>query len=74
MKKKHKFIFKIDSNLRAKVYLNGKWQKNIREIEIFGEPYHYTVGLVQYALINGRLVTDGTNILTETSVHTFARK
>ena len=75
MKKKHKFIFKVDSNLRAKVYLNGKWQKNICEIEIFGEPYNYTIGLVQHVLKDGHLiVADNNCILKKTSTYKFARK
>lgn len=43
--KKPKFMFKVNQNYLAKVYVGGKWQKDACEIDVHGEPMDYTVKL-----------------------------
>lgn len=43
--KKPKLIFKVNNNYSAKVYVGGKWQKDVCEIDVHGEPMDYTVKL-----------------------------
>lgn len=46
--KRAKFIFRIDENLRGKVYIGKKWLKDVYRIKIDGEPNNYTVTVWKY--------------------------
>lgn len=41
--KKPKLIFKVNQDYTAKVYVGGKWQKDVCELEIHGEPYDFEI-------------------------------
>lgn len=45
--RKPKLILKVDRNRRAKLYLNGKWQKDIRVLNISAVPWEYEVEIEQ---------------------------
>ena len=46
--KKPKLIIKVDSNRRGKVYCGKKWHKDVCEIDLYGEPFNYTLTLKVY--------------------------
>lgn len=46
--KKCKLIFKVDGKNRGKVYIGHKWQKDVTEINIHGEPYDYTIEIEKH--------------------------
>lgn len=46
--KKPKLIFKVNQNLTAKVYVGGKWHKDVAAIDIKGIPYKFEVRLLKY--------------------------
>ena len=67
MKKKPKFLMKIDRNNRGKIYLNGKWRKSVSEITIFGYPFDYDIEITQYKHnSDGSLTVENNEIVTET--------
>jgi hypothetical protein len=43
MKKKCKLLLKVNNNVSAKLYVNGKWQKKVTRVDIHAEPYDFTV-------------------------------
>lgn len=46
--KKAKFIFKVNNNYYAKVYVNKKWLKDVTKINLSAVPYEYTLEIEQY--------------------------
>lgn len=68
--KKPKFLLKVDNSKLAKVYIGGKWHKDITEIEVQGKPKNFTITLHKYKKVNGKYVVNehGTHIeeITET--------
>lgn len=47
MKKKPKLIFKINRNNTAKIYVGGKWQKDVTRVQIYAEPLDHDVWIEQ---------------------------
>lgn len=68
--KKPKFLLKVNNSNLAKVYIGGKWHKDIFEIEVNGKPKNFTIALHKYKKVNGKYVANehGTHIeeVTET--------
>lgn len=54
--KKPKFLLKVDNNKNAKIYLNGKWIKDVFAIRIDGD-------IDGYGIIIDKYVRDSRNIL-----------
>ena len=73
MKKKPKFIFKVNRNKTAKVYINNKWLKDVVEINIKGRPYDYRIEVRRYKRENGRLVVNHDEIETYTTLYTIKK-
>ena len=46
--KKNKMIFKVSGDNRGKIYIGRKWQKDVTEINIHGEPHDYTIEIKRY--------------------------
>ena len=70
--KKPKFLFKIDHNLKGKVYINHKWQKDIVRIYIHGEPNNYVVDIERYRRDQrGKFLVKNNEIETEFKVYAF---
>lgn len=46
--KKPKLIFKVNNNYLAKVYVGGKWCKDVAAIDIKGIPCKFEVRLLKY--------------------------
>lgn len=73
--KKPKFLMKVDRNYMAKIYLNGKWHKGVREIAIEAVPWDYVVIINQYKLNEkGVYYAENDEIATETIKYSFGRK
>lgn len=69
MKRNH-LVFKVDSNKRGKVYVGGKWQKDVVMIDIHGEPFDYMVEIEQYKRdANGRLLVKDDDIERKTKIY-----
>lgn len=67
--KKNKLIFKVDGNKRGKVYIGGKWQKDVCVLDIHGEPRNYTVTIEKHKRdAKGRLLVKANEIETETKI------
>lgn len=72
--KKCKLIFKVDGKNRGKVYIGHKWQKDVTEINIHGEPYDYTIEVTQYKRDkNGSFVVRDGEIDEKTTKYKFKR-
>lgn len=72
--KKPKFLFKIDQNLRGKVYINKKWQKDVASLYVCGEPFNYTIRISQYKRDkNKRFIVENNEIQREDKVYFFKR-
>lgn len=57
--KKAKFIFRLNSQMRGKVYINGKWLKDVCMVNVHGEPFSYDLEIEQYERDkNNRLVVE----------------
>lgn len=68
--KKPKFVFKINHNNTAKVYINGKWQKKVTSIEIHGEPKSFDIDIEQYKTDKkGLLIVTESNEIEKTNSH-----
>lgn len=67
--KKPKFLFKIDSNTRGKVYINKKWQKDVVSIDIHGEPNNYSITMEQYKRKDGHFQVENNEIVTEKNTY-----
>ena len=68
--KKNKLIFKVNGNKYGKVYIGGKWQKDITCIDIHGEPFDYMVKIEQYKRdANGRFLVKDNEIERKTKIY-----
>lgn len=63
--KRPKLLFKVNRNNRAKVYVGGKWQKDVSVINILGEPWKYTVVMNVYKRKNGALIAENGELAEE---------
>ena len=45
--KKAKFVFKVNRNNTAKVYVNKKWQKDVCSLDVLAYPFDITVRMEQ---------------------------
>lgn len=63
MKKKPKLIFKINRNNTAKIYVGGKWQKDVTKVQIYAEPQDHDVWIEQTVRDNtGRILVENNEI------------
>ena len=46
--KKPKLVLKVNQNLTAKVYVGGKWHKDVAAMDIKGIPCKFEVRLLKY--------------------------
>lgn len=67
--KKPKFLLKVDSNLRGKIYVNHKWLKDVTMVDIHAEPQDYYMIIRQYKRdSNGKLIVSN-NAIEEKYTH-----
>ena len=69
--RKTRFIVKILSDNRCKVYINKKWLKDVVELSFHGTPQALTVNITQNVRRNKMLVVEDNEIKTKTTQHTF---
>ena len=69
--KKPKFLFKINRNNSAKVYINKKWLKNVREVYIHAMPFNHIIEIEQYAKENGKLAVENNELKTKIKKYHF---
>ena len=68
--KKQKFLLKVRKDNTAKIYINGKWLKDVTRIDICGVPYAYKIEIEQYKRgKNGRLNIVNNDIERKTSIY-----
>lgn len=48
--RKPKFIFKVNQNNTAKVYVGDKWHKYVQQLEIVAKPQNILVTITEYKL------------------------
>ena len=72
--KKPKFLFKINENNTAKVYVNRKWQKYATECLVIAKPQDITVNITKYK-VNKQGLVDVVNdaIPSETKTYHFGK-
>lgn len=71
MKRKPKLIFKINRNNTAKLYVGGKWQKNVRSLSILALPFSHDIEFEQIKHDgSGKIMVENNEIVCEkTSIH-----
>ena len=69
--KKAKFIFKVNRNNTAKVYVNGKWQKYVSEMHIDGYPMDFNIEIKKCKLKNGFPYAENNEIARESKKFHF---
>ena len=66
MKRKPKLIFKINRNNTAKLYVGGKWQKNVRSLSIHAPPLSHDIEFEQVRHDGeGKIVVENNDIVLE---------
>lgn len=63
--KKAKFLFKVDRNNRGKLYIGGKWLKDVCSIELVGEPWTYRIAVCVYKRKDGHYFVENNEIARE---------
>jgi hypothetical protein len=69
--KNPKFIFKINRNNSAKIYINKKWLKDVKEVNIHALPFNHTMEIKQYVKENGKLVLENGELKEKTKKYHF---
>ena len=70
--KKPKFVFRINRDNTANVYINKKWQKYVSEINIIGLPHDYTIKIKQYKKNDkGKLYTENNEVAYQEKEYHF---
>lgn len=73
--RKPKFLLKIDTNNRAKVYVGGKWHPYIYELHIEAKPQNISVCFTEYKKNKkGVFYTIGNEIASETKTYFFGNE
>ena len=72
--RKPKLLFKVNRQNMGKVYVCGKWQKDVTMVDIHGEPWEYTVEIERYTRKNRKLVVKDGEIETERKVYRLCRR
>ena len=68
--KKPKFLLKIDTNNRAKIYVGKKWRKDVFSLDITARPQCFIIEIENYKRDRrGCLIVENNEIASE--VHTF---
>ena len=68
--KRPKFLLKIDTNNRAKVYVGKKWRKDIVSLNITARPQCFIIEIENYKRNkNGMFFVENNEVASE--VHTF---
>ena len=74
VKKKTKFLMKIDRNNTGKVYINGKYMKSTSEITVQGYPLDYDIEITQYKHnADGKPFVENGELATETKKYHIGR-
>lgn len=67
MKKKTKFLMKVNKNNQGKVYINGKWRKGVNHITVLGNPADYNIEISEYRKNpDGTLVVKNDELVIDT--------
>lgn len=69
--KKPKFLLKINRNNSAKVYINKKWLKDVKEVNIHALPFNHIIEIKQYVKENGKLVVENNELKTKIKKYHF---
>lgn len=69
--KKPKFLLKINRNNSAKVYINKKWLKDVKEVYIHAMPFNHIIEIKQYVKENGKLVVENNELKTKIKKYHF---
>lgn len=69
--KKPKFLLKINRNNSAKVYINKKWLKDVKEVYIHAMPLNHIIEIKQYVKENGKLVLENGELKEKTKKYHF---
>ena len=73
--RKPKFLLKIDTNNRAKVYAGKKWHPHISELHIEAKPQNISVCFTEYKKNKkGSFYTIGNEVASETKTYFFGNK
>lgn len=73
--KKAKFLFKVDKNNRAKIYINNKWLKDVTKVNLMAEPWEYTIIVEQHKRnAKGSLYVENDEIATKTITYKVGKK
>ena len=69
--KKPKWIFKVNRNNAAKIYVGGKWHKYVSRLEIDAKPFSHDIRIEQIKHDgNGRPIIENNEIVhTEKKYH-----
>ena len=73
--KKAKFLFKVDKNNRAKIYINNKCLKDVTRVILMAEPWEYKI-IVEQHLRNakGSLYVENDEIASKTTIYKVGKK
>lgn len=71
--KKPKFLFKVNENNTAKVYVNGKWQKYATEVLVIAKPQDITVSITKYKTNKQGLCVADNAVVSETKTYHFGK-
>lgn len=73
--KKAKFLFKVDKNNRAKIYINNKWLKDVTKVNLMAEPWEYTIIVEQHKRnAKGSLYVENDEIASKTTTYKVGKK
>lgn len=69
--KKPKVLFKINRNNTAKIYINGKWQKYVSNLEITSLPFCHDIEIeqVKHSADGNILVSDNEIVREKKKFH-----
>lgn len=66
MKKKPKFLLRIDRSNRCHIYMNGKWQKGVAEINLHGIPCQFDIEMRRFKMNGDRCIVENNDLIIET--------
>ena len=70
--KRPKFLFRVDENNNAKVYVGGKWHNHVTEILLTGKPQNITVSITEHKTNkHGAVYVADNEIVTEVKNYHF---
>ena len=73
--KKAKFLFKVDKNNRAKIYINNKWLKDVTRVILMAEPWEYRIIVEQYKRnAEGVFYVENNEVARKTTIYKVGKK